>query len=435
MNIINLPDETQQFEEGLKHAITMVQSSCTGASFLSKYVELIKSLRSNSNTKDWIKNLEEEAQKRTRLFNSVALEVCKNEWLFLWKLNPTYKCRRILLQVLRSISRGEYSSQSPITTACGAFTQLKIISPVMKKINNIRTIYEQLEQTFFRWENGRRSQVLAEPSQPHKKIKATLRKNSRMFGVAPKLYVIADTNLLGRKISAFDSEMCSPKFNQFFYDYREQFYPPEIKKEFIQTSTELDPVYLWDRLCLLEKIWEYKRPLIERKVLPQRFERDSATVWEKSIEGFIWWTFPTAKNSLISSFEEKTQQNVFRNLPILPEEFYFSRGDCSRYLNQVYELVVKNQILVKKQSTEFLPQSRIIDKPLSKKEQRTLEVVDHAVKYWNDNPEAKHAEVYHDYRKTRRSGKAYAYETWVKIVRDRELDPRPREKKTRRKQK
>ncbi len=52
---------------------------------------------------------------------------------------------------------------------------------------------------------------------------------------------------------------CSEKFDGFIkqYPHLHMARDPKIYAEYIQTSVELDRVYLWDRLCLLEKVFQF----------------------------------------------------------------------------------------------------------------------------------------------------------------------------------
>lgn len=230
----------------------------------------------------------------------------------------------------------------------------------------------------------------------------------------------------------FGCNECSDEFTNFIERKEHQILRaacnPKIYPEYIQSCVEIDVVYFWRRLCLLERIYQFSTDVsvFQQKVSKEKWDESKYFHWKREESKSLQWVLGLAKKFLDACFEGDGFRSEKKEVALpLSADYKFSRTDCESYLDRLSINILP--LLSKMQTKE-----RNAKPPLSKKEKRTLEVGEHASKYWGDDPEAKHKEVYRDYKKTRRGEQAYEYSTWVKIVQNERFDPRSREKKTRR---
>lgn len=412
---ILLPNEENQFEVRLNHMIETIQACQMSNSFFQSFIELIQTLRSNPVTVKWIQELEQEDLDRKKKFNSAALEVLEQEWLFLWRMHKGLNCRRVLIRIKRSLTNSEYSSHAPFEHVCFSLRHLKSISPILKRIQKTKNIFKTVQRFFEEKIRTRKNLPIKWSTQKY---------DSQIHKKGPILFS-SNTSLLEGRVMTYDEHLCSPKFNFFFKEYPQLSMSSDIKRQYIQTMEERDPVFFWGRLCMLEKILQNQWNWRGKETLKGEWQSIRKPAWQASIDASSDFMFSLAKNLLFGGLDNINFK------AFLSSEYYFSRKGCERHLQQLKRNVktfLLNQQLGKSPPA---PASFILQQSLTKRIAKELEVANHATAYWNTNPKAKQEEVYEDYKRTRLSKDYYSPNSWVKIIRNRKLDPRPLKKKTR----
>ena len=152
----------------------------------------------------------------------------------------------------------------------------------------------------------------------------------------------------------FNYDECSEKLLQFLE--RNQQYRISANKvlyaQYIQTAVELDPVYFWERLCLLERIHQSsfhshtQDPLIQGK-----WEETKYLHWERASNTSVQMVSWLARQDLWARFSGDGFSNDKQEF-ILPIDlaYKFSRKVCEKYLDRLLRYV--HSIFLKEQKDD-----------------------------------------------------------------------------------
>lgn len=230
----------------------------------------------------------------------------------------------------------------------------------------------------------------------------------------------------------FNCSEVSEKFSNFSR-YNERFRKDrKLYREYIQTSLEIDPVYFWNRLCLLEQIYQFSSDEFEIPKLPiqGKWKDKKYLHWERATKSSLQMILYLAQGDLLSRFDEDGFVNETQALswPI-DETFKFTRRACDGYLDRL--LTHTRPILLNVKETENNDQalSEVIVKK-TRPQQKTEELVKHTKDYWDKFPTASYKQVYEYYCDCCRFN-PYSIDEWERKFRKLMLDPRPRKEKVR----
>ena len=356
-----LPNQPHLFEKAVTAAIETVRSSQIGISFLAHLVSLIQALREHPITTHWIKELEEENQKRKEAFNVKAIEAVEAEWMFLWKKYPGMACRKELVRIQHLLTKNnDISSQLPFDRACFSFLEFK---------------------------------------------------------------------------TKFECDACSKKFSEFFEhnQHLRVSRDKNIYTQYIQATVELDPVYFWDRLCLLERIHQFSshKFQVNQSPIQGKWSETKYLYWERTASSSLQMVLWQAQKNLWARFDGDGFTNEMResSWPI-DVACKFSRTACEGYLDRL--LINLHPILLSVESNNHnsMPPSQAVGiKPVP--QQKADELEKHTRDYWEKHPKAIYDEVYRYYCSRCRFRKPYSFSEWERKVRDLKLDPRPPSEKVR----
>lgn len=352
---VQLPETTSTFQESLKNFLATTRSCQTGISFLAHFTGLIRALRLNPITSEWISGLEQEIRKRNETFKLEAIEALEEEWLTLWKSQKKYDSKKALLQIKRFfMPRQEPSLFLPFEACHRLFTNFRI---------------------------------------------------------------------------RFKNNLHSAKFVQFLKQNQNlQFNDGELLKEDIKTSTELDPTYFWDRLCLLERVYLFTPSKLPLTPILGSWDEVKFKIWDRAIEASTHRILHLAKKELFLSFSG----DGFSRAPIhsssLGVTYQFSRRECENHLvrlqSNIIEMLLRHQPNDKESSVDP-------HKKKTKPERKAAEVKKHGEAFWKEDPNGKYKDAYQYYCDKCRYPKTYSFSEWGKKVRLFETDPRPRKEKRR----
>lgn len=354
-----LPNQPHLFEKALKTAIETTRTCEIGISFLAHFVGLIQALRHHPITKNWVKDLEKESQKRKQAFNVEAIEALETEWLFLWKKYPQQICRKELVRIKHLLTKNkDFSSQMPFDRICNAFLEFKI---------------------------------------------------------------------------KFNCDECSEKLLQFLEHNQQRRISANkvLYAQYIQTSVELDPVYFWDRLCLLERIHQSSSHFhTQQPPIQGKWEETKYLHWERVSTSSFQMASWLARQDLWARFAVDGFSNDKREF-LFPIDLAckFSRKACEKYLDRL--LVHIRPILDEEQKDGVSKASALVIGKKTRPQLKLEELQKHTKEYWDKNPAANHEDVYDYYCRRCRFPKPYSADEWKRKVRFFQLDPRPQSEKVR----
>lgn len=138
----------------------------------------------------------------------------------------------------------------------------------------------------------------------------------------------------------FKCNECSEKFSEFMTKSQDLRVACDDKicAEYIQTAVELDPVYFWGRLCLLEKIYQFlpgKSHVLQVPV-QGKWDETKNLHWERISSCSFQIILAQAQTLLWIRFEGDGFLNESKELPShLDMVCKFSRTACESYLSRL----------------------------------------------------------------------------------------------------
>ncbi len=232
----------------------------------------------------------------------------------------------------------------------------------------------------------------------------------------------------------FNCGECSEKLLQFLEHNQQRRISANkvLYAQYIQTSMELDPVYFWDRLCLLEQIYQSSSyPQTQQlPVIQGKWEETKYLHWERASNSSFQMASWLARQDLWARFAGDGFLNDKRDF-ILPLDLAckFSRKACEKYLDRL--LVHVRPILDEKQKDGVSKASDLVIGKKTRPQLKVEELQKHTKEYWDKNPAANHDDVYDYYCRRCRFSKPYSVDEWKRKVRFFQLDPRPQSEKVR----
>lgn len=230
----------------------------------------------------------------------------------------------------------------------------------------------------------------------------------------------------------FKCNDCSKIFSQFFEQHNQLRIEgaPKLYSEYIQTAVELDPVYFWDRLCLLERIYQHSSDPsgFHQYSIKGKWEEKKHLYWKRAEESSLQFILGLAQKYLWTKFE-KDQIASIEDLISHPFDLAckFSRTQCENYLDRL--LIYIHSILPKQTDNGAREISAEFAKQLTVPQQKKDELIKQANKFWEKHPNGSYNEGYDYYINHCRYFKPCSRPEWERKVRKLKLDPRsPKEK-------
>jgi hypothetical protein len=231
----------------------------------------------------------------------------------------------------------------------------------------------------------------------------------------------------------FNCDECSEKLLQFLKNNQQHRISANkvLYAQYIQTSVELDPVYFWDRLCLLERIHQSSSHFhTQQPPIQGKWEETKYLHWERVSNSSFQMASWLARQDLWARFARDGFSNDKRDF-ILPLDLAckFSRKACEKYLDRLLTYV--RSILLKEEKDDTNKTSNPVIEKKTLPQQKTDELIKHTKAHWDKHPTANYDEVYGYYCNRCRFPKPYSSDEWEKKVRKLKLDPRPPSEKVR----
>lgn len=229
----------------------------------------------------------------------------------------------------------------------------------------------------------------------------------------------------------FITGLLSPKIEELQRDF---FIPGNSieKRQNMKFLAETDPVYCWERLQFFSQCYNFKNTKFVPKHIYDKWTSIREIAWQNALE----------RNNIEVLFGANMElgQKLNSESIVLVESFIalehqFHRKDFEEYLKSFQNYIHNHLFILENQ----VKQSKIIENEARSSEdlqgmlpgtQKWNFVVDLASKYWKDTPLANHDEVFGDYL-IKCPTKPLSRARWDQIIRERKLDPRPKEAKKR----
>lgn len=228
----------------------------------------------------------------------------------------------------------------------------------------------------------------------------------------------------------FNCNSCSQKLQDFIdtHIHLRMSGNETLYKEYIQTSIEMDPVYFWDRLRLLEKIYSFSPQVssTSQAFITGTWTDEKSQYWQNATVRSTDLILRLAQEALWKSFNGDGFSNELNPSSFLSIVYHFTRKDCENYLDR---LLVNIRDILPENNDDMA--TSLYREAKTRPQQKADELVKHASGFWEKNPEGKYEDAYAYYVGHCRISPPYSRSEWEKKVRDKLLDPRPPKKKTR----
>ncbi len=415
---IYLPESVNSFRQAFNTECDRILSSEDDEVFCSLFVQLAQSLQINPLLKDYVFKLEDESAKRKQEFNIAALEALEDSFARLWKYHRhALKYRKQLVHTKKIISEPNGFESLPayerVLFSLGLFREF---SPFCKFIRSGVRLFRE--------------------------IQSQLRVASIQFDYLcrPKGEYFSKRKVYPLKLLKKDQKL---KLHRLIYNHRSNRSVPFLR------STERVPEALFSpKIAQVKKRFSIpgQNDYEKRKNMHIMAETTPAFCWEK-IQFLCQWCAPSEASSRPKHFKgrwrlirEKAWQYAQKKCEIetiqcgkmLPGDFsaieyQVNRSDYEKYLKSL-----KNHIhsyLFTIEDKEQKPEDNPLLYPPGT--QREAFVRDLARKFWKAEPLGKRDAAFNYYRTCCPLSKQLKKGRWEQIIRKQELDPRPKEAKTR----
>lgn len=232
----------------------------------------------------------------------------------------------------------------------------------------------------------------------------------------------------------FKSDECSQQFSEFL-ERNQHIRVSSDKKlyaQYIQACIELDPVYFWDRLCLLERIYQFSSKFQCQEVpIEGEWAETKYLYWNRVTNFSLQMVLRLAQKDLWARFAGDGFSNELQEFswPV-DVDCKFSRTPCEGYLNRLL-LTFRSVLLNEEQNDHSSKALTPVIEKRTRPQQKTDELIKHTKAHWDKHPTANYDEVYGYYCNRCRFPKPYSSDEWEKKVRKLKLDPRPPSEKVR----
>ncbi len=430
---IYLPENIISFRQVFDEFCDHIIQSETDKVFYTRFFQLINRLHKHPLLEAYIVELENELKKQQQEFSIAALEAVEDYWGRLWKYHRhNLKYRKELVKIKRLITSPNEFSYSPL--------YIRILKKLMEFHINSRfcssILYEvpilfrkalsdlhfaslQLNHIY----PSRKGYFTKRKTKRYKMNKKDKRRilHKKIFNPETKEHHV----LFKRFVERLPDALFSPKTIEF----EQKFFPSGQnnfeKRQYMQIIAEDSPVFCWGKILFLKQCSLMKEPFLARKsfVGPWALIRDKA--WQYAFERGEIEVLLGAK---ISFGQKQTLDPNSSMDGFLLCEHQIHRKDYEKYL---YSL--RNHIQVQLFKLENMqPKVESDPKLVLSGTLKEAFVINLASKYWKAHPLAKLDEVFEDYCLNCPKGKLLLSRyRWEQIVRERKLDPRPKDAKKR----
>lgn len=427
---IYLPEDPALFRRAFNDTCDRILSCKQNQAFYALFAELAAYLREHSLLKEYIKELEIASEKEKQAFNCIALDALEDNWRRLWKYHRhRLKHRKQLVRIKRMITTPAEISYSPLyNRALFSMWEFRYYSPFCRSITEAGKIYRETLSLPFgcvlsdHFSTQKEQVTVIKKVARDKLSKKHKFRNLYTLIFRPGLQV---TSPAKHSAEHLPSALFSSKIQEIEQKYLIPGRNNDEKRMNMRIIAETSPSFCWERICLLEKCHTGSgSSLPPFKASPGRWNMIRHNAWRSATQRCDVEALLGARMSLAQKLSPKNNSCIDSFLIC---EYQIHRNDYEHYLSSL-----KNHIhtqLFKIESAQHVA-SNHPDLVLPGTQKENF-VIDHAPKYWKKHPSAKRDEVFQDYCSKCPSSKKLSRYRWEQIVRDRKLDPRPKEAKKR----
>ncbi len=420
--IFFLPESTILFRQAFDEACKSILDSEIDATFCALLAQFIYCANQNnllSNTKIEFENL---SIARKQEYNAACLEALEEYWNALWayhKNNP--QSRKELLKIKEMMIKPTEISPTPLY-----FRILFDLNEVQSKFPFYSSIFHAA--IFLKQPQSNLTHFSCNEEPVSTKVfKHQLSKRETRWKFLNKIFKNKNSTSLRtikHKFKYITLVPCASKFKAI----KEKFSIPgnskNEKRQSMRTKAQVDAAFCWERLMFFYQCYTFNNNISAFKHPQKKTPRTTLEYWNSAVarsdQGVLLW----AKTILTEKLSSDTPQHG--EIFLMPEH-QIHRSDLQDYLKAM-QRHIHTQLFKIENSVPKTEDNPLLTLPGTQKENF---LVDLTSKYWENHPNANHDKVFQNYRLKCPSAHILSRSTWNRIVRLRNLDPRPLSAKTR----
>lgn len=431
---IFLPKEAPLFQASFEGICNQIRQSKYDEVFYSQLVELTSKLREHPLLRESIFQVETASVKRQKEYSNASLEVHEYHWKKLWRYHShSYRHRKDLVRIKRVITSPNECSSSPLHIRIGRdMWEFRYHSPFFRAQSEASLLFRKAQSDLRLWV------TLSTEFSSSKKEKNVFRKISQFKfkngDLKAKLHLKVPLLRIPKKALKFKwtAEPIYALFSPLIDELERKFGLPGINNDVKQRNAliraETDFGYCWERFQFLEQCYKVSEPIIRR--FHGKWESIRETAWHSAWERCENETLKMARWSFINKLISST--NSLHDTYLSCEK-QIHRRHYEQYLKALQRHIYTLLLII--ESSKVIPEEVPHPNLVTNGTQRANFVIDLAKQCWKAQPLAKRDEAYTHYLSNCPRGKTLSRSSWDRIIRERKLDRRPPESKTRGKSK
>ncbi len=427
---IYLPEGVGLFRQAFDATCERISGIEKDRIFYELYLELVSCLREHTLVKDFILELEAQSAKRKEESSVAALEALEDGWMRLWKYHRhSLKHRKQLVLIKRVVTAPNEISYSQIyNRILFRMWEFRYFSPFCRFVKEaprlFRTVQSELNLESIRFD-------YAYPSREgyfsgKKIVQCKLNKKDKRRKLHKKIFSLRLMDAMPFNRSA--ERVAYALFSQKIEAIEKTFFIPGQndyeKRQNMQIMAETNPIFCWDKIQFLKICHALDNASPDLKSFKGRWFSIREAAWKCAEKRCEIEVLLGAK----MSFRQKLAPEPSSSLDsLLMFEHQIHRRDYEKHLQSLKNHIHAHLFKVENMKEKAEEDLRLVLPGT----QRSSFVIDLASKYWKVHPLANRDEVFNDYCIKCPTSRLLSRERWDQIVRERKLDPRPKEAKKR----
>ena len=438
---ISLSNDIVIFRSSFDSTCKRITETKLDLGFCELLAQLIGHLKDHPLLKEFLSKLKNQSDEQEKVHNFAALEALEDKWSKLWKYHShTLKHRKQLVHIKQIVTAPNAVNFSPlyyrVLFSMNEFCYHSSFCRSMAKASiyfRAASTDLSLDLTWLEQINSAEDRYFIERKIHHDRFDNHLELN-KLHHKIPHLEIQQNQIIpfrrsvehliqaLSSKIGEVEKRFCIPGKNT------------AEKRKNMRIMAEINPVYCWKLMRFLYDCYNFEDSFsIRVEPLKGKWESIRTTAWQLALD--------RCENEVMRGAKMALEQKLFTDPPYYIDSFVnvehqFQRKDFDEYLkslqnhihNQLF--ILESQLKQSEMAVSLAKNSEDLVSMLPGTQKWNF-VVDLASKYWKNNLWANHDDVFDDYCRKCPSSKLLSRPRWDQIIRERKLDPRPKEAKKR----
>lgn len=416
---IYLPEGVGLFRQAFDETCDRILGTEKDPAFYALSVELIQGLRGHPLLKEYLHWLEVDSAKRKQESSIAELEALEDSWLKLWKYHcHSLKHRKQLVRIKRMVTAPNAIESSPLySRILFSMAEFRYHSPFFRFMNEAPRLFRTAQS------ESHLASIRLDCSYPSREgyfakrkiALSKLRRGDKRRGLHSKIFdpgLPENTSPLKRSAECVYAALFSPKVDEIERKSAKFGRNEYEKRQNIQILAETSAFFCWERLCFLEKYFLSNGAFPVLSSFKGRWAKVREPAWKSSkerseIETILWGRLLPGQSPSI--------------------EHQIHRKDIEKYLGSL-KAHIHAQLFKIESMRHKAEENPLLDLPGTQKEDF---VIDLAPRFWKENPLGNRDSAFSHYCAKCPFPKLLKRDRWEQIVRERHLDPRPKESKKR----